>query len=274
MKRSSLPGLILAAVLVFFYLPIGVLVLNSFNASRFGGAWEGFTLRWYRMLIEDRAVWLALRNSLLIAVSATLAATVLGTAAALALHRWKSRLQLAHFALIYTPLVVPEILMGISLLLLFVAARIPLGLLTIWIAHTTFCLSYLTMVVLARLQDFDNSLLEAARDLGASPWSAFWRVQLPLLAPGIVAGALLAFTLSIDDFVITFFVAGPGSSTLPLRVYSMIKHSRHLPMINALTTLLLAITFGGVLLSRLAQERRRVPPALSKPTNHNPRSIP
>jgi spermidine/putrescine transport system permease protein len=157
--------------------------------------------------------------------------------------------------LIYTPLVVPEILMGMSLLLMFVAMKVQLGLFTIFLAHVTFCISYVAMVVLARLQDFDFSVIEAAQDLGASWWEATTRVLLPLLFPGIAAGALLAFTLSIDDFVITFFVAGPGSTTLPIRIYSMIKHGSP-PLINALSTILLVVTFAAVWFSqRLAEEK-------------------
>ena len=242
MRRSYIPLLTTVAVLVFFYLPIAVLVLDSFNASRFAGAWGGFSLKWYARLLGERDIWYALRNSLVIAVAATAAATVLGSLAAFALHRFHTRLQQAHYALIYTPLVVPEILMGISLLLVFVAARVPLGLGTIFLAHVTFCISYVAMVVLARLQDFDFTIVEAAMDLGADWWVTLRRVLIPLLAPGILAGALLAFTLSIDDFVITFFVAGPGSTTLPIRIYSMIKHGAT-PLINALSTILLAVTF-------------------------------
>jgi spermidine/putrescine transport system permease protein len=256
MKHSRAPLLVTAGVLLFFYLPIGVLVLNSFNASRFSGAWTGFTLDWYRRLWGAREIWDALRNTLLIACGATVVSTVLGTLAAFALHRHRSRLQDAHHLVLYAPLVVPEILMGISLLLAFVAIGIPLGLFTIWIAHVTFCLSYVALVVLGRLQDFDWALVEAAQDLGAGPWATVTRVLLPLLAPGIAAGALLAFTLSLDDFVITFFVAGPGSTTLPLRIYSMIKHGSP-PLINALSTLLLLFTFTTVWLSqRLLGDRR------------------
>ncbi len=255
MRHSRLPLFTTLAVLVFFYLPIGVLVVNSFNASRFGGTWEGFSFTWYQKLWAKTEIWLALKNSLLIAVGATAAAVVLGTTAAFALHRYTSRLQRLHYTLIYTPLVVPEILMGISLLLFFVAIGIKLGLFTIWLAHVTFCISYVTMVVLARLQDFDFSLIEAAQDLGAGWWTATWRVLLPLLAPGIVAGGLLAFTLSIDDFVVSFFVAGPGSTTLPIRIYSMIKHGAP-PLINALSTILLVVTFTLVWLSQyLTQEK-------------------
>lgn len=256
MKRSLFPLVVTLAILVFFYLPIFVLVVNSFNVSRFSGVWEGFGLKWYRLLFQQRDVWLALRNTLIIAVSATLVSSVLGTTAAFALHRFNTRLQRWHFTLIYTPLVIPEILMGISLLLLFVALRIQLGLFTIFLAHVTFCISYVAMVVLARLQDFDFSVVEAAQDLGAGLWTTTVRVVLPLLAPGIAAGALLAFTLSVDDFVISFFVAGPGSTTLPIRIYSMIKHGAP-PLINALSTILLVVTFAAVVASQWLMKEKR-----------------
>ena len=258
MKRSLVPYLLTAAVLVFLYLPVLVLVANSFNASRFGGQWEGFSLHWYQRLMERREIWHALGNTLIVAVSATAVSTVLGTTAALALHHWRGGLQQAHYALVCLPLVVPEILTGISLLLFFVALGVQLGLTTIFLAHVSFCISYVAMVVLARLQDFDDALLEAARDLGANGWQAATSVLLPLLAPGIVAGALLAFTLSIDDFVISFFVAGPGATTLPIRIYSMIKHGEP-PLINALSTLLIVVTFAAVWASQELIKDRRNP---------------
>lgn len=255
MKRKPFPFAMLALVLAFLYLPIAVLTANSFNLSRFGGSWEGFTLKWYAALMAERDVWSAVANSLLIAAGATLLSCAIGTSAAMALHKWaRSRLQTFHYALIYTPLVIPEILMGISLLLAFTAAGMDCGLLTILLAHTTFCVSYVAMTVLARLQDFDDGLLEAARDLGATAWTSFLKVQLPLLLPGIVSGGLLAFTLSIDDFVITFFVAGPGASTLPLEIYSRIKHSPKLPVINSLSTLMLLFTSALVLASQAIQK--------------------
>ena len=254
MKRSPIPMTVLILVLIFLYLPIIVLTVNSFNLARFGGSWGGFTFKWYQELVNDHQVWSSVVNSLIIAAGATVLSCIIGTTAALALHKWnRSRLQTIHYGLIYTPLVVPEILMGISLLLSFTAVGISCGMTTILLAHTTFCVSYVTMTVLSRLQDFDDSLIEAARDLGANAWVAFFRVQLPLLLPGVISGGLLAFTLSIDDFVITFFVAGPGSSTLPLKVYSMIKHSPKLPVINCLSTLMLLFTFVLVLASRALQ---------------------
>lgn len=255
MKRSRFPLLVTIAVLVFFYLPILVLVINSFNASRFGSSWQGFTLKWYTSLAGQREIWAALEVTLIVAVGATFVSAVLGTTAALALHRYTSRLQRFHSVLVSVPLVMPEILLGMSLLLFFSTIGLELGVVSIFIAHVTFCVSFVAMVVLARLQDFDDSLIEAARDLGATAWGAATRVLLPLLAPGIAAGALLAFTLSIDDFVITFFVAGPGATTLPIRIYSMIKHGSP-PLINALSTLLLLVTFVTVWLSqRLLEER-------------------
>jgi spermidine/putrescine transport system permease protein len=256
-KKSRFPLAVTVIVLVFFYLPIIILIVNSFNTARFSSSWQGFTLDWYAKLFHSPEIWLSVRNTLIIAVSSTTVSLVLGTAAAFALHRYAgSRLQQVHYTLIYTPLVVPEILMGISLLMAFVAAGTELGLFTIFLAHITFCVSYVAMVVLARLQDFDFSLIEAAQDLGASWWQSTRKVLLPLLVPGLAAGGLLAFTLSVDDFVITFFVAGPGSTTLPLRIYSMIKYGNP-PMINALSTLLLAVTLTAVIASqKLARLKR------------------
>ena len=250
MKRSRFPFIMTGVVLGFFYLPILILVVESFNSSRFGGAWRGFSLKWYARLFHEPAIWEAARNTLLIALLVTFISLVLGTTSALALHRFfKSRLQRFHYTLVYTPLVVPEILMGISLLMAFVATGVKLGMLTIILAHVTFCISYVALTVLGRLQDFDFSIIEAARDLGASSRTAARRILLPMLAPGLAAAGLIAFTLSVDDFVITFFVAGPGATTLPIRVYSMIKHGAT-PLINALSTLMLALTFTTVLVSQ------------------------
>jgi spermidine/putrescine transport system permease protein len=255
MRHSRLPAVVTWLVLGFFYLPIVVLVANSFNASRFGGAWKGFSLKWYDMLFHDESIWLALKNTLVLGVMATLAAMVLGTACAFALNRYaRSRLQRIHYTLVYMPLVVPEILMGLSLLLFFVALKVQLGMGTLFVAHVTFCLSYVAMTVLARLQDFDYSILEAAQDLGAGTWATLWKVLVPMLAPGILAGGLLAFTLSIDDFVISFFVAGPGATTLPIKIYSMIKHGAP-ALINALSSILMLATFLCVGVSQYITHR-------------------
>lgn len=243
MKRSRLPAVVTVLVLVFFHAPLVVLMINSFNTSRFGGSWEEFTWKWYGLLWKATPIWDSFFISLKIAVASTAAAVILGTVAALALHRHRGRLQQGHAWLVGLPLLAPDVLMGIALLGLFVTIGAPLGMFSIWAAHTTFCLSYVVMVMLARLQDFDFGLMEAAADLGANRWTAFRRILFPLLWPGILGGALLAFSLSIDDFVITFFVSGPGSTTLPLRISSMMKTSRNLPVINALSTLLITGTF-------------------------------
>ncbi len=253
--RSKIPFYTTICVLIFFYLPLLVLAVNSFNESMYGGSWKGFTWKWYIQLFHNQEIWNALQKSLLIGIAATLMAMILGTMAAFALHRYSSKLQFFHYTLIYTPMVVPEILMGMSLLLFFVALGIDLSLVTIFIAHVTFCIGYVALVVLGQLQEFDFSILEAAMDLGADWWTAIRKVLLPLLAPGIIAGGLLAFTLSIDDFVVTFFVAGPGATTLPLRIYSMMRKGAP-TVINALSVILLIITFIIVFFSqRLRQSK-------------------
>ncbi len=245
MKTSHFPHLILGLTLAFLYVPILFLVVNSFNEAKFSSTWGGFSLHWYRDLFspKNRDIWEAAQRSIWIATVSSLVSMVLGTLSACALHWYRTRLQRFHYGLVYLPVIIPDLLMGISLLLFFAALGIKLGTGTILLAHITFCTSFVTVVVLGRLQGFDQSVLFAARDLGATRIVAIRRILLPLLAPGIIAGGLLCFTLSIDDFVITFFVSGPGSTTLPLKIYSMVKHSRELPLINALSTLLLTLTF-------------------------------
>ena len=178
-----------------------------------------------------------------------------GTIAAFALYKYKTKLQIGHNILIYFPLVIPDILMGISLLLFFVSLKIGLGLFTIFLAHVTFSMSYVAMVVLGRFQDFDYSIMEAALDLGATWWTAVRKIMIPYLMPGIAAGGLLAFTLSLDDFVITFFVSGPDSTTLPLYIYSMMRHGSP-SVINALSVLMVAFTFIVVFISKKLLEAK------------------
>lgn len=245
MKKSPLCLAITVVVFVFLYLPIAILIVNSFNVSRFGSTWLGFSLKWYQGLLASGEIWEALNNSLAIAAGSTFVATVIGSTGAFALYLYKTTLQKVHHSLVFTPLFVPDLLMGISLLLFAVAVGLPLGLGSIFIAHTTFCVSYVAMVMLAKLQNFDYSMIEAAQDLGANPSTIFHRVLLPLLAPGLIAAALLAFTMSIDDFVITYFVAGEGTNTLPLYIYNTIKMSST-PIINALSTLILLASFLSV----------------------------
>jgi spermidine/putrescine transport system permease protein len=239
---------------VFLYAPIFILVVLSFNASRFVTNWTGFTFDWYARLFQNEAMGLALRNSLIVAISSTLISTVFGTMVALVMERYDFVGKLPFDALLYLPIIIPDISMAVMLLLFFVLVNTPLSLVTIIISHVAFNISFVAVVVRARLADFDRTLEEAAMDLGANEWQTFWRVTLPLLMPGILGGALLAFTLSIDDFVITFFTAGIGSTTLPLRVYSMVKLGVT-PEINALSTMMLLGSMMLVVLSLVLQRK-------------------
>lgn len=247
MIKSRFCQIVTILVFIFLYLPIMLLVLNSFNESKYSSEWTGFTLKWYHKLFTEPEVWEALANSLIVGVTATFASVILGSLAAYTIYRYRSPLQKVHYGFIYAPLLLPDILIGISLLMLFVVFNVKLGLFTIFIAHTTFCISYVTMLMISKMQHFDLSMVEAAHDLGAGSFETFRRVIFPLLTPGFIAAALLSFTLSIDDFVITFFVAGEGATTLPLYIYSMIKYGST-PVINALSTLILLATFVLVLL--------------------------
>jgi len=239
---------------VFLYAPILILVIFSFNSSRFVSTWEGFSFRWYGELFRDAAIMAALKNSLIVAVISTLISTLFGTMAALVMERYQFGGKLALDALLYLPIIIPEIAMAVMLLLFFVLARVTLSLSTVIIAHVAFNISFVTVVVRARLVGFDRRLEEAAQDLGANELQTFWHVTLPLLMPGILGGALLAFTLSLDDFVITFFTAGVGATTLPLRIYSMVKLGIT-PEINAVSTLLVVASMSLLLLSVFLQRK-------------------
>ena len=233
-------------VYLFLYLPLTVVVIYSFNDSRLNAEWVGFTWHWYEVLLNDEEMIQAALNSILIALGASLIATGLGTMAGIAMHRY--RLRVLPF-LVITPVAMPEILLGVSLLLFFIQVlHLTLGLLSVLVAHITFCVGFVAIVVRARLAGMDESLFEAARDLGATPWQTFRLVTLPLILPAVIAGALMSFTLSIDDFVITFFTAGVGVSTLPLQIYSMIKIAVT-PEVNAVSTLLMLLTLAMILLA-------------------------
>jgi len=235
------PYLLWAAALfayAFLYLPLIIVIVYSFNDSKLNAEWVGFTLDWYRKLADNNEMLQAAGNSLLIAFVASVVSTVLGTMAGIAMYRYKTRLLPV---LVLTPIAIPEILMGVSLLIFFVLLNFTLGLLSVALAHIAFCIGFVAIVVRARLTGMDESLVEAARDCGATPWQAFRLVTLPLIMPGVIAGALMAFTLSIDDFVITFFTAGAGTVTLPLQIYSMIKIAVT-PEVNAVSTLLMLLT--------------------------------
>lgn len=256
MKTRYTSLLITLFVMALMYLPIVMLVTQSFNASRYGGRWMGFSLKWYEALFRDSAVINATINTLIIACVATLFSTAIGTCAAWVLNRYKnSKLQTFHYGIVYAPLIVPDVLMGISLLLMFVSLKVQLGMATVIMAHITFCVSFVTFTVLARLQDFDFNIIQAAQDLGAGNFRIFVKILLPLLGPGIAAGAMMAFTLSMDDFVVTFFVGGPGSTTLPVKVYSMMKHGAP-SIINALSVVFMGLTFTVAILGQFFTKKK------------------
>ncbi len=237
---------------LFLYAPIVLLVIFSFNDSRSVAAWRGFTWGWYLDLFGNAAIGEALKNSLIVAVASTIISTAIGTLAALVMERYRFFARGAFDALLYLPVIIPEIAMAVMLLIFFVTVQIPLGLPTIIIAHVAFNISFVAIVVRARLTGMSTTLEEAAQDLGANGWQTFWRITLPLMMPGVFAGALLAFTLSIDDFVITFFTAGPGSTTLPLRIYGMVK-TGITPEVNALSAMMLLASMVLVVLSLVLQ---------------------
>jgi len=249
--RRRSPGLVAAAIAgyAFLYIPLVIVVVYSFNDSRLNAEWVGFTLGWYDKLFHNEGMLVAAGNSLLIGLVASLVSTVLGTMAGVALYRYPTRLLTV---LVLAPIAIPEILMGVSLLIFFVLLNFTLGLVSVALAHIAFCIGFVAIVVRSRLAGMDESLTEAARDCGATPWQAFRYVTLPLIMPGVVAGALMAFTLSIDDFVITFFTAGAGTVTLPLQIYSMIKVAVT-PEVNAVSTLLMLLTLALIIVaSRLS----------------------
>jgi spermidine/putrescine transport system permease protein len=238
---------------VFLYAPILILIVFSFNASKFASAsWKGFTLKWYGQLFHNEAIGAALKNSLIISTSSTLISVIFGTMVSLAMERYKFRGKLAFDALLYLPIIIPDIAMAVMLLLFFVMVKMPLGRYTVIISHIAFNISFVAIVVRARLSQLDGSLEEAAQDLYANNWETFRRVTLPLLMPGILGGGLLAFTLSLDDFVITFFTSGPGATTLPLRIYSMVKLGVT-PEINALSSVMMFASVIFVCLSFFLQ---------------------
>lgn len=259
MRRGPSPFNLAALVLgfAFLYLPIALLVLYSFNASRLVTVWAGFSTRWYGELFQNEqlltAIWVTVRVGLVSAM----VATVLGTLAAVALarvRRFPGRLAFAGMT--HAPLVMPEVILGLSLLLLFVAVGLPRGFWTVTAAHTTLTMCYAAVVVQARLATFDRALEDAAQDLGCTPFRAFVQVTLPNIFPAVAAAWMLAFTLSLDDLVIASFTSGPGATTLPMRIYSQVRLGVN-PEINAVSTLLICGVVTGVILFHLAQNRSK-----------------
>ncbi len=239
----------------FLYLPIVILVIYSFNASKLVTVWGGFSTKWYVSLWSNQGLMDAVWVSLQVAVIASTLATVLGVMAGFSLARIPKFLGRTLFSgMVLAPLVMPEVITGLSLLLTFIAVSLDRGLFTIIIAHATFSMCYVAVVVQARLAGFDQSLEEAAQDLGARPATVFWRITLPLIMPGVIAGWLLSFTLSLDDLVIASFASGPGSTTLPMKVFSSVRLGVT-PEINAIATILIGLVVVGTLIWSLALKR-------------------
>ena len=255
MKSSKFDATVLTLGFAFLYIPIIILVVYSFNASRLVTVWGGFSLHWYRTAWSNQglmdAAWVTARVGLL---SATIG-TVLGTLAALALVRYgRFPGRMLFSGMIYAPLVMPEVITGLSLLLLFVAAGIDRGFWTVTIAHTTFTMCYVAIVVQSRLLTFDRSLEEAALDLGSPPVKTFFTITLPLILPAVLAGWMLAFTLSLDDLVIASFTTGPGATTLPIKIYSQVRLGVT-PEINAICTILIGLVTLGVIVTSISMKR-------------------
>ena len=243
-------------IFAFLYIPILLLVIFSFNSSKLNLQWEGFSLHWYAALLDNQPLIAAFKNSMIVASATTFLATILGTIGAWMLYRYRFPFQRTIGLLIFIPMVIPEVLMGVSLLTEFVhLLKMPLGYSTLIIAHTTFCFPFVLVGVQARLQGLDPSLEEAALDLGATPVQAFWKVIVPFLMPAIVAGALMSFTLSLDEYIVSVFTSGAQSQTLPLKVYGMAKVGLN-PQLNALSAIFVVATIVIVLFSQLLTRKK------------------
>jgi spermidine/putrescine transport system permease protein len=263
--RDLLLGTHSTLVYVFLYAPIVILVLFSFTKDTFGVRWTGFTLDWYVRLFEDERLIGATLNTMKVALISTVVSTVIGTLTALAMERYRFRGRTAFDGLLYMPIVIPEIVMALALLAFFAFSfdiieaitgrQLRMSLVTVTISHIAFSISFVVVVVRASLKGFDRRLEEAAQDLGANEWQTFRRITLPLILPGVIGGALLAFTLSLDDFIISFFTTGPGTSLLPVEVYSSVKRAVT-PKINAISTVMLLISMTLVGISQFIQRRQ------------------
>ena len=257
MSQTS-PRLLLTGcvfLFVFMYAPLLVVIVFSFTPTEYGVSWEGFTFKWYQAVFENKNVQAALKVSLLVAIPCVLISTAIGTITAITLYRYKFFGRALYQGIIYIPLIMPDLVIGISLLLFYTAIKLELGILTILLAHVSFSIPLTTLVIIARMQRIDRTLEDAAMDLGADELTTMRKVTLPLLKPGILAAALLTFPWSFNDFVITFFVAGVGSSTLPIRVFSMIRLGVS-PIINALGTLIVVIPLILVVIGLLLERRK------------------
>ena len=249
-NRTKLPNIYIGVVTAVLYLPIILVIVYSFNESKISSVWGGFSLKWYETLFKDKAMFQALLNSIVLALSASVAAAVIGTLGAVGFQKVKMRTKGAVEYLSMLPIMIPEIILGMVFMTFFALLGLPFGMTTLILAHTTFCVPYVYMLVKARLVGMDKSLTEAAKDLGASELRVFVDITLPLLMPAILSGMLLSFAMSLDDVIISVFVTGVNVNTLPIKVYTQIK-TGVTPEINALCTLMLGATIVLVILSNL-----------------------
>jgi spermidine/putrescine transport system permease protein len=245
----------LGAVYLFFYIPILVLVVYSFNNSTYSLTWHGFTTQWYQALLSDDDLWVATWHSFFLGITTATVATMIGMIAAVSLYRYRFFGRHFLYGLVFILILSPEIVSGASLLILFTLMQLQFGFATLLIAHISFCIPFVIVTIYSRLITFDKNIFEAAKDLGATDWLIFKRIVTPLLLPALFASWLLSFTLSLDDVIISYFVAGPEFEILPLRIYSMVR-SGIKPEINALCTVLFGITVILVLLSQLAMRKK------------------
>ena len=243
-------------VFAFLYVPIAIIIVYSFNATKSNVVFSGVTLDWYAKLFNDDDVITAFVNSLTVAVISTAVSAIIGTVGAIGLQRQKFKGKGVINLLTFIPIVIPEIIMGISLLVFFSALQMDFGILTLVLAHTTFCIPFVLINVKSRLAGFDMSLEEAAMDLGASKFTVFRTITLPLIFPAVISGAMLAFALSLDDVIINFFVSGPESTTLPIKIFSMLRFGLS-PEINALCTIMLLATFVVLILSQVTRLKKK-----------------
>lgn len=251
---TKLLGVWTGFVMLFFYLPIAVLVLFSFNESKLNIVWTGFTFDWYASLWHDTVLVRALKNSLIVAVFTTLISLVLGTAGAWLMHRYRFRAASVLETLSFLPMIVPEVILGVSLLILFVTVGMQLGYTTIIISHVTFCFPFVMASVQARLAGLDPALEEAALDLGATPLQAFTKVLVPYLMPAIVSGGLMSFTLSLDELIVTYFTASAGTRTLPLEIFGRVKKGLD-PSLNAISTVFILVTVAALAITEVVRRR-------------------
>jgi len=252
-KRHRVSGLIFWMTMAFFYAPLLILIVFSFNEGR-SMNFTGFSFKWYKALFFNSArLWGSFYNTIVIAMVSALVSTAIGTLGAIGIYWHHFKLKKYLEVVSYLPIILPEIIIGVSMLMFFASLNIPLGLVTIMIAHITFNIPFVLLIVIARLSEFDYSIIEAAHDLGANEMDTLLKIILPICMPGIVSGFLMAVTLSIDDFVITFFVTGPGASTLPLHIYSMLRFGLS-PVINSLSVILI---IGSLVLAFMSKRMFR-----------------